>query len=156
VSGLVPKLEFGNEVPEVLHYRRFGGQGKDLPQTDHARFVAAGHGRVGGSKRSFGSRGMLGILVGGPYNGRRNPTVAEAFMSYEGKVRNGVVVLDEGAALAEGTRVRVEPVVDGTSPADKPLLQLAEIIDQFPSDPDWPPDFAAQHDHYLYGTPKGP
>src|SRR5262249_46915091 len=32
-SSLVPKLEFGNEVPEVLHYRRFGGQGKDLPQS---------------------------------------------------------------------------------------------------------------------------
>ncbi len=85
-----------------------------------------------------------------------NPTVAEAAVSYEGEVRNGVVVLDEGAALAEGTRVRVEPVADGTAPADKPLLKLAEIIDQFPSDHDWPPDFAAQHDHYLYGTPKRP
>ena len=40
--------------------------------------------------------------------------------------------------------------------ADRPLLQLARIAEQFPGDPDRPTDFAAQHDHYLYGTPKRP
>jgi hypothetical protein len=77
-------------------------------------------------------------------------------MSYEGEIRNGVVVLDEGTPLAEGTRVRVEPVASVTVPAGAPLLTLAEIVDQFPSDADWPPDYATQHDHYLYGTPKRP
>jgi hypothetical protein len=37
-----------------------------------------------------------------------------------------------------------------------PLSELAKLLEQFPSDPDWPPDAAAQHDHYLYGTPKRP
>jgi hypothetical protein len=37
-----------------------------------------------------------------------------------------------------------------------PLLELLKILDQFPENPDWPEDGAAQHDHYLYGTPKRP
>lgn len=35
-----------------------------------------------------------------------------------------------------------------------PLQRLAEIADGFPDNSDLPTDFAAQHDHYLYGTPK--
>jgi hypothetical protein len=35
-------------------------------------------------------------------------------MSYQGHVENGVVVFDEPAQLAEGTAVRVEPVVAAT------------------------------------------
>lgn len=32
---------------------------------------------------------------------------------------------------------------------------LADLIDRIAVDvPDWPADGAAQHDHYLYGTPK--
>jgi hypothetical protein len=85
-----------------------------------------------------------------------NFMLEEAVMSYEGELRNGVVVLDDGTLLAEGTRVRVEPVATATAPAEKPLLRLAALVDQFPSDPDWPSDFAAHHDHYLYGTPKRP
>jgi hypothetical protein len=34
------------------------------------------------------------------------------------------------------------------------LRQLAEIAGQFPANPDLPTDLGAQHDHYLYGTPK--
>ncbi|MBI5760600.1 MAG: antitoxin family protein [Planctomycetales bacterium] len=36
------------------------------------------------------------------------------------------------------------------------LAQLVELADQFPENPDLPTDLAAQHDHYLYGTPKRP
>jgi hypothetical protein len=36
------------------------------------------------------------------------------------------------------------------------LAALAAIADKFPDDPDMPEDFAEQHDHYLYGTPKRP
>jgi predicted DNA-binding antitoxin AbrB/MazE fold protein len=36
------------------------------------------------------------------------------------------------------------------------LARLAEILEQFPANPDWPPDSAEQHGHYLYGTPKKP
>jgi len=50
------------------------------------------------------------------------------------------------------------PLPNGTSAAatKTPLAELGELIDRLPSDPDWPPDAAAQHDHYLYGTPKRP
>jgi hypothetical protein len=34
------------------------------------------------------------------------------------------------------------------------LQRLAELALQFEADPDAPVDGAAQHDHYLYGTPK--
>lgn len=37
-----------------------------------------------------------------------------------------------------------------------PLRALAELLEAQPENPDWPPDGAAQHDHYLYGTPKKP
>ena len=36
------------------------------------------------------------------------------------------------------------------------LEALVEISRDFPDDPDTPTDLAAQHDHYLYGTPKRP
>jgi predicted DNA-binding antitoxin AbrB/MazE fold protein len=36
------------------------------------------------------------------------------------------------------------------------LAKLLEVLDQMPDNPDWPPDGAAQHDHYLYGMPKRP
>ncbi|MCP4248486.1 MAG: hypothetical protein GY778_15670 [bacterium] len=69
-------------------------------------------------------------------------------MTYQGRVKNGLVVLEGEAALAEGTVVRVEPVTD------RPLMDLARLTEQLPGDGDWPADGAAEHDHYLYGTPK--
>jgi len=35
-----------------------------------------------------------------------------------------------------------------------PLAKLAKELDKLSINPDWPTDGAAQHDHYLYGTPK--
>lgn len=37
-----------------------------------------------------------------------------------------------------------------------PLVVLMELLDELPANPNLPKDFAAQHDHYLYGTPKRP
>ena len=37
---------------------------------------------------------------------------------------------------------------------EPPLMRLYEMIKDLPVNPDSPGDFAAQHDHYLYGTPK--
>lgn len=77
-------------------------------------------------------------------------------MVYRGQVRNGVVVLDNGAELAEGTQVRVEPV-HHTDPSDPeggvPTLyeQLEELVGTVEG---LPPDMAANHDHYLHGRPK--
>lgn len=36
------------------------------------------------------------------------------------------------------------------------LANLAQKLSQYPPNPDSPGDLAAQHDHYLYGTPKRP
>ncbi len=69
-------------------------------------------------------------------------------MTYRGKVKNGVVVLDEAVKLSEGTVVRVEPI------GERPLMDLVRAADGAPDDPEWPTDGAAEHDHYLYGTAK--
>ena len=37
-----------------------------------------------------------------------------------------------------------------------PLLELVQLLDELPANPNLPADFAAQHDHYLSGTPKRP
>lgn len=69
-------------------------------------------------------------------------------MTYEGKVINGVVVLEPGAQLPEGTCVRVEPL------EERPLLDLLQAVEQAPPNANWPRDGAMEVDHYLYGTPK--
>ena len=71
-------------------------------------------------------------------------------MVLQGTLTNGVVVLDQPAQLPEGTRVAV--VVEEHAADDKPtllgLLKLAGTAKDLPA------DFAAQHDHYIHGTPK--
>jgi len=72
-------------------------------------------------------------------------------MSYTGKVHNGVVVLDNGADLAEGTVVRVEPVqpaAEERGHGHRALMKLAGVIKDKPS------DWARNHDHYIHGLPK--
>ena len=53
-------------------------------------------------------------------------------------------------SLPDGTRVRIEPV----EPANdrRGLVKKIEAIAQ--SLPELPEDWAAQHDHYIHGTPK--
>ncbi len=70
-------------------------------------------------------------------------------MEYQGTVRNGVVVVENGGALPEGTRVRVVPVTE--SPREtlgQRLLKFAGTAKGLPS------DMARNHDHYLHGAPK--
>ena len=71
-------------------------------------------------------------------------------MSLEGTVVNGVVVLDPGLQLPEGTRVELVVKADGETAASlgQRLLKLAGIAQGLPS------DLAEQHDHYIHGTPK--
>lgn len=70
-------------------------------------------------------------------------------MALEGVVHNGVIVPDDAQALAEGTRVRIEPVK-----ADKPAT-FGELFGDLAVDGlDLPTDLAAQHEHYRLGTPK--
>lgn len=53
------------------------------------------------------------------------------------------------------TSVASNPVPREQQGDGKTFLQkLAERLAEHPSDPNAPTDGAAQHDHYLYGTPK--
>jgi hypothetical protein len=70
-------------------------------------------------------------------------------MTLKGTVVNGAIVFDPPHALPEGARVEVtiaEPVQEAPTLAF--LLKYAGTLNDLPS------DFAAQHDHYIHGTPK--
>ncbi len=75
-------------------------------------------------------------------------------MSYRGRVRNGVVEFEDGPVPPEGTAVRIEPVETADQEAAdadelaREMLKIAGTARGLPS------DFARNHDHYLYGTPK--
>ena len=73
-------------------------------------------------------------------------------MTYRGKFKNGVVVLEGDARLPEGTEVRVEPIVNGSKTADEADDPIFRITD-FAIDTGIP-DLATNLDHYLYGHPK--
>lgn len=77
-------------------------------------------------------------------------------MTYRGHVENGQVVLDEPAALPDGTTVDVTPVEERPAPADtaEAMPTLAERLKDVIGTVDGPPDLAKNHDHYLYGVPK--
>jgi hypothetical protein len=72
-------------------------------------------------------------------------------MSYNGIVQNGVIVLEPGVKLREGTTVRVETVAQPIDPdADlDPAYKIGELAVDCGV-----PDLAVNLDHYLYGHPK--
>jgi hypothetical protein len=67
---------------------------------------------------------------------------------FDGKV----LVLDEPVDLPvnQPLEVYARPFFEKRPP----LMELADALSQLPPDPNSPTDGAAQHDHYLYGTPK--
>jgi hypothetical protein len=67
-------------------------------------------------------------------------------MAYIGIVRDGRVELPPEAGFPDGTQVRVERL----NGEDDPAYHL----DELGVDADLPTDWARQHDHYIYGTPK--
>ena len=73
-------------------------------------------------------------------------------MTFEGTVQGGVVVLEPGAQLADGTLVRVEPVLKGEGAKGVhrgDIFRIADLaVDTGIS------DLATNADHYLYGHPK--
>ena len=71
-------------------------------------------------------------------------------MNFHGTVVNGTIILDDQVQLPEGAKVEVhiqEPP-KAASPLGEMLLKHAGKAEGLPK------DLAAQHDHYLYGTPK--
>lgn len=78
-------------------------------------------------------------------------------MTIEGHVENGQIVLHGDVSLAEGVRVRVELLPrDGTKRVDEPspTTQFDHYKEVIGAIDDLPSDFAAEHDHYIHGTPK--
>jgi hypothetical protein len=72
---------------------------------------------------------------------------------FDGKV----FVPEQPVDLPVGFVAEISLVVEPVEPREKTALErLVEHLSQFPENPDWPADGAAQHDHYLYGTPKKP
>lgn len=73
-------------------------------------------------------------------------------MTYEGTVQGGVVVLEPGARLPDGTLVRVEPI-SKCATTTEPKIVDAFRIGELAADTEIP-DLATNIDHYLYGHPK--
>ena len=73
-------------------------------------------------------------------------------MSYRGKVKDGVVILEGGIKLAEGTEVEVQPLAATPVPPaggiGQRLLKHAGAVKGMPA------DLARNHDHYIHGTPR--
>lgn len=78
-------------------------------------------------------------------------------MTYHGHIENGVIVLDEPANLKNGVKVRVEllsEVETAKESAVPPGSHFEHYKSVIGAIDDLPADFAAQHDHYVNGTPK--
>lgn len=71
-------------------------------------------------------------------------------MTYEGKVKDGVIGLEPGDRLDEGAEVFVEAVADRDEyPCLREgLLKSAGTVEGLPS------DMARNRDHYVHGTLK--
>ena len=73
---------------------------------------------------------------------------------FDGKV----LVPDEAVDLPVNCPlgVHVKPIKAVAQTTGRPLEKLGQLARQVPLGSDPPSDFAAHHDHYLYGSPKKP
>lgn len=69
-------------------------------------------------------------------------------MTYQGTVKNGVVVLETDSPPPEGTKVNVSVAPPENETIGEFLLRYAGVAKGLP------PDMAAEHDHYAHGAPK--
>ena len=74
-------------------------------------------------------------------------------MILQGTVIKGMIVLDQPTLFPEGTRVEVT-LKEQVSPEDESGPTLLGLLKFAGCMSDLPPDFAAEHDHYIHGTPK--
>jgi hypothetical protein len=70
-------------------------------------------------------------------------------MTYRGVVKNGVVVLEDGEGLSDGTVVRVEPLATADADGRPSVYERLEALAGRARD--LPHDLARRHDHYLHG-----
>jgi hypothetical protein len=72
-------------------------------------------------------------------------------MTLRGRIRNGIVVLDEPTTLPEGTIVEVRAVEPTSQPAPATLYERYNSF--IAAAEGLPEDLADEHDHYIHGTP---
>ena len=71
-------------------------------------------------------------------------------MTYRGRVKNGMIVLETPPSLPEGAEVEVREVGE-----EAPIPTLYERYKDFIGIAEGlPSDSSINHDHYLYGAPK--
>jgi hypothetical protein len=81
-------------------------------------------------------------------------------VTFRGKIKKGKVLLDDPAALPDGTEVEVRPIKKPRTPtkttkAKKRSRSLAERYAPFIGKAKGlPADMSVNLDHYLYGLPK--
>ena len=77
-------------------------------------------------------------------------------MTYRGKVKKGVVILDEPDALPEGAEVSVRVLQRRAQRrrATKPKTLYEDMKPFIGVITDLPSDLSLNHDHYLHGAPK--
>ncbi|HEY1683129.1 MAG TPA: hypothetical protein VGG19_00070 [Tepidisphaeraceae bacterium] len=79
-------------------------------------------------------------------------------MTYRGHIKNEQVVLDEPAKAPDGTPVTVDVLqpleTTGNSGSSGEKSIWDALLDVAGTAEGLPPDFAAEHDHYIHGTPK--
>jgi hypothetical protein len=77
-------------------------------------------------------------------------------MTYHATVRNGTLVVEMPLAPPEGSRVEVEV---RPAPANAPTQPPRNLYERYKSfigfGKGLPADLSGNHDHYLYGLPKG-
>jgi hypothetical protein len=71
-------------------------------------------------------------------------------VTYKGTVSRGTVILPPDANLPDGTSVRIEPIEEPL-PFESVFKKLSVLDGAIK---DLPEDFAANHDHYIHGTPR--
>jgi hypothetical protein len=64
------------------------------------------------------------------------------------------LILDEPADLPRNQPllIHVQPLPEQTAPTEP--TNLWEVLEKYTGTVEAPPDWSAEHDHYLYGTPK--
>ncbi|MFO0803686.1 MAG: hypothetical protein U0791_11290 [Gemmataceae bacterium] len=75
--------------------------------------------------------------------------VKETNMSFEGTFANGAVTFTEPPPISDGTIVEVVVKPKARTTLGDRLMALAGLIEE-----GLPEDFAAEHDHYVHGTPR--
>jgi hypothetical protein len=76
-------------------------------------------------------------------------------MTCRGRAKGGVVVLENPAAIPEGTDVEIHAVETPEEKEEREIRELREmLLSHAGKGKGLPRDFADNHGHYIHGTPK--